>query len=202
MAKMTSVGNNSYYYYSPRNSLLFRHVVLPIELACMQQTLCGMQTTIFFTHLYDQGMTTVWFISESGAVGSWQAKTYVGLPVSSSWLLSSCGRNEGYTTAFSIVLNIHLQRPFGIILPKRIYPGHLPPISERWRHNSSWACMQLTHCVAVMHASICSHIVDVQGSLQSGLCPSREQSVPAKPPHMWGYRSLPAVLKRLQALER
>ena len=40
--------------------------------------------------------------------------------------------------------------------------------------------------------------LDDPGSRQSGLCPSREQSVPNRRGHMWGYWSFPAVLKRLR----
>ena len=38
----------------------------------------------FFHILGRPGEPAVWFMSESGAVGSWQARTYVGLPITSS----------------------------------------------------------------------------------------------------------------------
>ena len=84
-----------------------------------------------------------------------------------------------------------LSRPLGIILPKRIHP-EIPPISPRRRRD--WAGLHAAD--TVRHASIDFFTyLDDQGSRQSGLCPSRERSVPGRRGHMWGYRSLPAVLK-------
>ena len=90
---------------------------------------------------------------------------------------------------------ITLLRPLGRIRPKRIHLG-IPPISPRRRRG--WAGLHAAD--TLRHACIdfvtCS---DDQGSRQFGLCPSRERSVSGRRGHMWGYRSFPAVLKRLRA---
>ena len=86
---------------------------------------------------------------------------------------------------------ITLLRPLGRIRPKRIHLG-IPPISPRRRRD--WAGLHAAD--TLRHACIdFLTYLDDQGSQQSGLCPSRERSVPGRRGHMWGYQSLPAVLK-------
>ena len=47
---------------------------------------------IDFFHIFGRpGEPAVWFMSESGAVGSWQARTYVGLPITSSGFEAAAG---------------------------------------------------------------------------------------------------------------
>ena len=80
---LTSSGNNSTQENSPRNSPDF--ATSPARLswpACSRHTAACMHR--FFHILWRPGEPAVWFMSESGAVGSWQARTYVGLPITSS----------------------------------------------------------------------------------------------------------------------
>ena len=87
---LTPIGSNSIQENSPRNSPDFaaspaclgwparsRHTA-----ACMHQ---------FFHILGRPGEPVVWFTSESGAVGSEQARTYVGLPIISSGFETAAG---------------------------------------------------------------------------------------------------------------
>ena len=54
------------------------------------QTHCGMHASIF-SHTWTTREPAVWFMSESGAVGSWQARTYMGLPIISSGFETTAG---------------------------------------------------------------------------------------------------------------
>ena len=87
---LTSIGNNSTQENSPRNSPDF--ATSPARLswpACSRHTAACMHR--FFHILGRPGEPAVWFMSESGAVGSWQARTYVGLPITSSGFETAAG---------------------------------------------------------------------------------------------------------------
>ena len=87
---LTSIGNNSTQENSPRNSPDF--AMSPARLswpACSKHTAACMHR--FFHILGRLGEPAVWFMSESGAVGSWQARTYVGLSITSSGFETAAG---------------------------------------------------------------------------------------------------------------
>ena len=80
---LTSIGNNSSQENSPRNSPDFATSLARLSWpACSRHTAACMHR---FFHIFGRpGQPAVWFMSESGAVGSWQARTYLGLPITSS----------------------------------------------------------------------------------------------------------------------
>ena len=87
---LTPIGSNSTQENSPRNSPNFAasparraglHAADTLRHACID----------FFHTLGRPGKPAVWFMSESGAVGSWQARTYVGLPIISSGFETAAG---------------------------------------------------------------------------------------------------------------
>ena len=87
---LTPTGWNSTQENSPRNSPDF--AASPARLswpACSRHTAACMHR--FFHILGRPGEPAVWFMSESGAVGSWQARTYVGLPIISSGFETAAG---------------------------------------------------------------------------------------------------------------
>ena len=80
---LTTIGSYTTQENSPRNSPDF--ATSPARSswpACSRHTAACMHR--FFHILGRPGEPAVWFMSESGAVGSWQARTYVGLPINSS----------------------------------------------------------------------------------------------------------------------
>ena len=85
---LTPIGSNSTQENSPRNSPNFAGA---FGLACTQQTTAACMYR-FFHILRRPGEPAVWFMSESGAAGSEQARTYVGPPIISS----------GFETAASV----------------------------------------------------------------------------------------------------
>ena len=80
---LTTIGSYTTHENSPRNSPDFASSTAYLGWpACSRHTAACMHR--FFHILGRPGEPAVWFMSESGAVGSWQARTYVGLPITSS----------------------------------------------------------------------------------------------------------------------
>ena len=103
---LTSIGNNSSQENSPRNSPDF--ATSPARLswpACSRHTAACMHR---FFHIFGRpGEPAVWFMSESGAIGSWQARTYVGLPITSSGSEADAGVRGLITVTYRFGALLH-----------------------------------------------------------------------------------------------
>ena len=166
------------------------------ELACIQQTVthCGMHASIFSHTWTTRGAGSLVYVR----VGSGRflaGEDICGATDHFQRFWNDCGRKR--------VIQL-LRRP---VLNNPLTPIGSNSTQENSPRNSldfaaiagafELACMQHD---TLRHACIdfFTYLND-QGSRQSGLCPSRERSVPGRRGHMWGYRSFPAVLKRLRA---